>query len=100
MLLAPIQLVHSNVLAMKISSVSRAILTYASLVIPTTVTMAQTVDALTTALQMVADVQAAGNWDLTDDNADHHNTNSHSPAHQSKSTGNEPWTIGPWFNRK
>ena len=53
--------VHSNVLVMKISSVSRAILTYASLAIPTTATMAQTVDALTTALQMVADVQAAGN---------------------------------------
>ena len=61
MLLVPIQLDPSNVLAMKISSVSRAILMYASLVIPTIATMVQTVDALTIALQMVADVQAAGN---------------------------------------
>ena len=61
MLLAPIQLDHSNVLAMKISSVSQVIQMYASLVTLTTVTMVQTVDALTIALQMVADVQAAGN---------------------------------------
>ena len=61
MLLAPIQLDPSNVLAMKISSVSQAIQMYASLVIPTIATMVQTVDALTIALQMVADVQAAGN---------------------------------------
>ena len=67
---------------------------YASLVTLTTATMVQTVDALTIALQMVADVQAAGNQDQTDDNADHHNINSHSPAHQSKFTGYEPtgWT--------
>ena len=61
MLLAPIQLDLSNVLAMKISSVSQAIQMYASLVTPTIATMGQTVDALTIALQMVADVQAAGN---------------------------------------
>ena len=61
MLLAPIQLDPSNVLAMIISSVSQAILMYVSLVIPTIATMVQTVDALTIALQMVADVQAAGN---------------------------------------
>jgi len=61
MVLAPIQLDHSNVLATKTLSVSLAILMYASLVIPTTVTMAQMVDAHTTALHTVADVQAAGN---------------------------------------